>query len=310
MVEIALNLSAMSKRIRYERYNPALSVKENAEALGCSEAAIKKYLRQNQMDRKYDSTYIRWKRIHDMKRQHPDYPLKRKSAELGYSINTIRKYEAMTETELDESFRDTNKVSNFDIKNTNCIKSISKSQDEILLWIMQLYNDCKPFDADLTYSKGFFYKHIPEPPHKYDKYPQISGVKNLDEVDTLSDSSFASIVIDLPFIISDIGSCSIIKDRFNFFATAKEAFETNLLMLARAKRLLCDGGILVMKTMDCASAGKQYWISDFVIQKAQEMGFEILDKFILISNLRVFTKTRTQHIARKFHSYFFVFRKH
>ena len=300
----------MSKRIRYERYNPALSVKENAEALGCSEAAIKKYLRQNQMDRKYDSTYIRWKRIHDLKRQHPDYSLKRKSVELGYSINTIRKYEAMSEAELDESFRDTDKVSNFDIKNSNCVKSISKSQDEILLWIMQLYNDCKPFDADLTYSKGFFYKHIPEPPHKYDKYPQISGVKNLDEVDTLSDSSFASIVIDLPFIISDRHSDSVIKDRFLYFDSVEEAFETNLLMLTRAKRLLSDSGILVMKTMDCAYAGKQYWISDFVIQKAQEMGFELLDKFILLSNFRLFSKTRRQHRARKFHSYFFVFRKH
>ena len=90
----------------------------------------------------------------------------------------------------------------------------------------------------------------------------------------------------------------------------EEAFDTNLLMLTRAKRLLSDNGILVMKTMDCAYAGKQYWISDFVIQKAQEMGFELLDKFILLSNFRLFSKTRHQHRARKFHSYFFVFRKH
>ena len=36
---------------------------------------------------------------------------------------------------------------------------------------------------------------------------------------------------------------------------------------------------------------------------------ELIEKFILLSNLRLFARTRQQKVARKYHSYFFVFRK-
>ena len=65
----------------------------------------------------------------------------------------------------------------------------------------------------------------------------------------------------------------------------------------------------LVKTMDICHGNKQVWISDFVIKKAEELGFELIEKFILLSNLRLFARTRQQKVARKYHSYFFVFVK-
>lgn len=228
---------------------------------------------------------------------------------LGYSINTIKKYEALSEEDIFQSKRDTEKVSNFDINNKNCIKSISSSQSEILLWIIRLYNNGKPFDADLTFSKGIFYKEVPMPLHKFDKFPQVEGVMKLDEVDNLPDGSFESIIYDLPFIISDSNSKSIIKNRFTFFTSLSELLEANVSMLGRSQRLLPKGGLLVVKTMDIFKQGKQIWVSDFVLSKSKELGFSLLDKFILIANHKLFPTTRSQKVARKYHSYFFVFQK-
>lgn len=300
----------MRKKIPYELYSPDLSLRENAAALGCSVASVKKYLKDRCVDRRFDSQYAKWKKVTDYAKNHPDESLQQKSKSLGMSINTIRKYEGMSEEALLESKRDKIKVSNFDIKNKNCIKSISNSQDEILLWIMKLYNDSQPFDADLTYSVGGFYKRVPQPEYKFDKFPQLEGVEILSVTDTLPVLSFGSIVYDLPFIVSNVKTESVMKDRFMCFSSPQEMFDVNIEMLERSFRLLKDNGVLVVKTMDCAYAGKQYWVSDYVIQHAVAMGFEMLDKFILSYPNRVFSKMRQQLRARKYHSYFLVFRKH
>ena len=61
--------------------------------------------------------------------------------------------------------------------------------------------------------------------------------------------------------------------------------------------------------MDISHGNKQIWISDYVIKKAEELGLELIEKFILLSNLRLFTRTHQQRVARKYHSYFLVFKK-
>ena len=300
----------MRKRIPYELYDSSLSIGANASIMGCSESAVRKYIQRNNIDRRYDANYVKWKRINDFKKLHPDYSLSLKSKELGYSINTIRRYELIDEAELDVSIRDTDKISYFDIKNNNCIKSISYNQDQILRWIMRLYNNNKPFDCDLTYSKGVFYKNLPQPQKKYDKYPQVEGVHNLNEADLLPDEKFSSIVYDLPFLISDGSTKSVLlKERFSVYMSGEEAYRVNDEMLLRAYRLLKHNGLLVIKTMDCSHSGQQYWLSDYVLSKAIRLGLILQDKFILLSKQRILPKIRMQHVARKYHSYFFVFKK-
>lgn len=295
-------------KIAYELYEANLSIRENAQKLGCSEAALRKYIRKTGADRRYDAYYSRWKRIKDYFKINPSATLLEANQELGYSIHTIRKYKKVSEQELEQAFRDTSKVSNFDIKNKNAIKSISYSQTDILSWIMKLYNSGKPFECDLTYSVGNFYRHIPQPQYKFDKYPQHEGVQPLSEADLLDDGYFNSIVFDLPFLVSQ-GATSKIKERFTYFESVGDIYRANDEMLERSHRLLKEQGLLVIKTMDVCHGNKQIWISDYVIRKAEELGLELIEKFILLSNLRLFARTHQQRVARKYHSYFLIFRK-
>ena len=45
------------------KYNPALSIKENAERCGVSESAIRKYIKENNIDRRRDSAIYKQKTI-------------------------------------------------------------------------------------------------------------------------------------------------------------------------------------------------------------------------------------------------------
>ena len=173
---------------------------------------------------------------------------------------------------------------------------------------MRLYNNRQPFDCDLTASKCVFWKSLPLPVYLYDKYPQLENIKQLSEADLLPDEFFNSIVFDLPFLVSK-GATSKIKERFTYFESVDEIYRANDEMLERSYRLLKKQGLLIVKTMDICHANKQIWISDYVIKKANELGFEMIDKFILLSNLRLFARTHQQKVARKYHSYFLVFRK-
>lgn len=296
------------KKVAYELYDPYLTIKENADKLGCSVVALKKHFKIKGVDRKFDGCYVRWKQIHDFYHKTPSASLRQASVALGYSINTIQKYRTLSEAELCASKRDIVKVSSFDIRNKNSIKSISYDQTEILSWIMRLYNDRQPFDCDLTASKCIFWKCLPKPKYLYDVSPQIEGVKHLSETDKFNDGYFNSLVFDLPFLVSK-GAMSKIKTRFTHFESVDEIYRANDEMLERSHRLLKEHGILVVKTMDICHGNKQVWISDYVIKKAIDLGFELIEKFILLSNLRLFPPTHQQKIARKYHSYFFVFRK-
>jgi len=298
----------MSQTIPYQLFDPALTVEENAEKLGCSVPAIRKYIRASAIDRKFDVAYNRWKTIQDYHREYPSASYAEMHRNLGYSINTIKKYLNLTEEQIYQSKRDTDKVSDFDVLNKNSIKSISYSQDEILSWVIRLYNDGKTFDADLTASILVFYKKVPKPAHLFDKYPQLDEVQDLSIADALPDQSFSSIIYDLPFVIS-IGKSGIIRDRFNCYSSVKELYAVNDEMLERAYRLLKKKGLLVIKTMDITYAGKQYWVSDYVLSKAKEKGLVLLDKFILLAKSKIFSHTHQQVHSRKYHSYFFVFRR-
>ena len=102
----------------------------------------------------------------------------------------------------------------------------------------------------------------------------------------------------------------MVSQRFNSFRTVDELYQTNESMMKLAFRLLSSKGLLIMKTMDVNANGKQYWIGNNVQNIAYEIGFELVDTFILLSRTKILsTKGTQQHCARKWHSYFFVFKK-
>ena len=55
------------------------------------------------------------------------------------------------------------------------VKSISFSNYETIKNIMELYK-IEQFDLDCTYSKGSFWKNLPEPINKTDLKPIVEGV--------------------------------------------------------------------------------------------------------------------------------------
>lgn len=291
-------------------YNPYLSVKENAENNGVSIAAVRWYIKVNGIDRKLDNAIIIRRRIEEIRKENPSISIKELSVRTGYSVNTIKKH---LNTPTESSRNDSLKLSTFDItKQKFVIKSVSRNQTEILSNILQLYVKTPTFDCDLTYSIGNFYLQLPKPQLRFDKYPQVEEVKPLDEVSEIEDNSLHSIVIDLPFIVKSEkdASRSMIAQRFNSFLTLEELYNTNVEMLVLAYRLLKKGGYLIMKTMDFAFTSKQVWVSNFIQNKATEIGFTLEDTFILIANKRLLqTKGTIQRHARKFHSFFFVFKK-
>ena len=293
------------------KYDPNLSIKENAAMCGVSESAVRKYIRTNGIDRNYDNKVAKKRAILTLKEENPSISLAEMAHRLGYSVNTIRKYLSLDENQSDI---DTSKVSTFDItKPSVVIKTVSENQDEILHNILRLYVKKSTFDCDFTYSVGNFYISLNKPLFKFDINPQLEDVRPLDEAHDISPNSLHSVVVDLPFIVNVNNNGkfkSKIAKRFDYFKSEKELYEANNRMIELAYSKLKIGGFLIMKTMDVCGPSKQLWINNYVQNKAAECGFILEDIFILVSQTKyLFTSGLRQRHARKYHSYFFVFRK-
>lgn len=206
------------------------------------------------------------------------------------------------------------------------IKSISYSQHQILKDIINLWNDGEPFDADLTYSKGGFYKEqkvegilIPEPKHKFDVVPQMDDVVKIEPLGKipLGDSSIKSIVFDPPFgiaigpsINSEDKEINKIIRRFASYYPVGQLLESYYHWIKESYRVLKDGGLLVMKTQPTVTGGKELNSQFYSWLVAEAIGFDLVDEFILLAKNRLHSgKIKKQEHARKFHSYFLVFKK-
>ena len=71
------------KRIAYELYNPYLTISENAQKLGCSVISMKRYLRDKEVDRKFDGIYVKWKKV----QEEIDYFISCSNRNKGYLIS-------------------------------------------------------------------------------------------------------------------------------------------------------------------------------------------------------------------------------
>ena len=196
--------------------------------------------------------------------------------------------------------------------NSTIIRSVSDSQTEILRSVITLYAPTG-FDLDPTYSKGNFYKEIPEPRIKMDIAPQMSDVIQASSTDLpLQDNTLDSIVFDPPFLalVAPPTRKTIIPARFSYFNKwPADLYDMYYHSLKEFYRVLKDKGIVVFKCQDSVDSGKQYMIHNDVINMAHSIGFYTKDLFILIAKNRVIKAMTRQFHARKFHSYFIVFKK-
>lgn len=216
----------------------------------------------------------------------------------------------------------------------NVVKNISYSQHEILYQIMQLHNYGKPFDCDMTYSKGNFYGsfniansngdnvitiEIPEPKYKFDVCPQFDDCVKIEPLGKLplEDNSIESIVIDLPFGVGcgpSVGNgnknSNVIINRFSVYYPVQELYRSYFHWINEAARVLKNNGICVFKLQPTICSSVNHQIDAFSVVCAQECGMETEDMWILLSKQRLISgKIKRQQHARKFHSNFFVFKK-
>lgn len=209
------------------------------------------------------------------------------------------------------------------------ISNISDDQTEILHNIGLLHNNgSDQFDADMTASSlGFYgklkrYKYcIPEPHILMDVAPTADGIIQIHPFNKLplADESIHSIVCDLPFVIAPKTSKSVLEgaegsnlifNRFSSFYPHIELLENIYWWVGECYRVLGDGGICIWKMQSTVSGGRQVWSVPFSFLCATDVGFYVIDEFILQAKVRLISsKVKNQQHARKYTSTFWVFKK-
>lgn len=195
---------------------------------------------------------------------------------------------------------------------TDIIKSVYDNQQDILNAIKLLY--CTDgFDCDPTFSKGVFYKGTEEPKYKLDLAPQRDDVWQCDcRKLPFPNEYLGSVVFDPPFIGASKkdGKPGIIKERFSYFSSIPVLWNFYNESLSEFYRVLALDGVLVFKCQDSIESGKQYISHVAVMNMALHLGFYAEDLFILTAQNRLISPSQwNQQHARKYHSYFWVFRK-
>lgn len=195
------------------------------------------------------------------------------------------------------------------------IKSYYYTDREILTAISKLYLADDWFDLDPTFSKGSIYKRTQKPRIKSDLNPILSDTIKADVLNLpIADNTIKSALFDPPF---QWGIKNIKKNDHNNNPAAKRFFmfrDYNALAefykaaLAEFHRILKKRGILVFKCMD-RTCDKTTITHCLVNKWAIDKGFEPVDLFIRLVNTRLWNPMKKQRHSRKFHSYYFVFKK-
>lgn len=112
------------------QYNPTLSVKDNAKKNGVSEAAIRYYIKVNNIDRRFDRTQNLIADCRKYLKKHPNATKAELHEKTGHSLSTIRRYwdaahertsteqfkndsiKKFTRTRLDNAVEDPSKIAN------------------------------------------------------------------------------------------------------------------------------------------------------------------------------------------------------
>lgn len=192
------------------------------------------------------------------------------------------------------------------------IKSISFDQNELLQNIIHLYIHGETFDVDASYGYGGFYNSIPRPALCYDVAPKrpeaiIGDSRNLP----LASSSIKSLMFDPPFVVTNHKDSDeyLMGQKYGGYRTITELREHYQTSLDEFARVLRPRGICVFKCQDFVHGRSNYFIHDEVLQMARASGFKAVDLFILFARNRFKGGQIQQNHARKFHCYFWVFRR-
>ena len=121
------------------KYNPRLSIEENAIRNKCSVAAVRKFIRLNGIDRRYESKVNKIDEIRRLLTNDPHLSLADIAKKLKMSLNTIRRYYPYATGDKQLSKSDTPKVSKIDVREINNYYATHPSVTEDLLRV-EIFN--------------------------------------------------------------------------------------------------------------------------------------------------------------------------
>ena len=189
--------------------------------------------------------------------------------------------------------------------------SVFEQDSEILKAIRDIHLH-KWYDADITYSKGVFWKGLEKPKRCSDLIPLFNFVTKDDStvLETYSNDSLSSVVFDPPFLFRNRGSknndqmCA----RFSYFKSYDELLRMYQRSILAIHKKLSDGGVLAFKCQDMTDGGF-YCTHNDIINFATQNGFILKDILIKVSKHKWQKEAKQQNCVAKVHSYWLIFKK-
>lgn len=207
------------------------------------------------------------------------------------------------------------------------VSSMYGSNDDIFPSIIDLYLKKNSLVADITYSKGVFWRKVNTKDYlliKGDINTDLQGIDiNLDSrMLPFEDSSLDAVIFDPPYMHTPGGTAHKDHQQYETYYGNNKAGEGIIAKYHEAVlelyfssghevlRVLKNDGILIVKCQDEVCANRQRLTHVEIINEFVKKGFLIEDLFVLMRvakpGVSVMLK---QYHARKNHSYFLVFRK-
>lgn len=187
--------------------------------------------------------------------------------------------------------------------------TVYETDKEILQAMSDIHLRGVWYDADITYSKGNFWTDK-QPKFKTDLSPILPNVIQDDAQELKTLPLVNSIIFDPPFLFRD--RIAVNNDRicarFSYFKSYEELELMYKNSIRKIYEKLNPKGYLFFKCQDMTD-GKFYATHNFIINFAQEIGFELKDIFIKIKKNKLQADAKQQNCGAKVHSYWLAFKK-
>lgn len=200
------------------------------------------------------------------------------------------------------------------------LNTVCKTNDEGFARILQLYARPGNVIADPTFGNGKFWQQIDRTQYRV----LATDIKD-DGVDLrllpYCDGSVDVLICDPPYRYTpeknvrheDTPGHGKVDGLYNLQAGKLKNTQAVLELyydgMAEGNRVLKSGGFLVVKCQDTVQDGKNIWVHNLLMAKAEQLGYACRDLMIVTPPSVIKTRWDRQRHLRKAHSYFIVFRK-